>query len=146
MKKLLFIFATLCLSFSYAHAQLIAFPGAQGFGKFAKGARASSSPTVYRVTNLNDSGTGSFRDAVSSSNRIVVFDVAGVIKITSRIVVSSNIYIAGQTAPGEGITVYGNGFSYSGANNVICRYLRMRMGAVGDSGKDACGIANGSNM
>jgi pectate lyase len=69
-----------------------------------------------------------------------------VIKITSRIVVSSNIYIAGQTAPGEGITIYGNGFSYSGANNVICRYLRMRMGAVGDSGKDACGIANGSNM
>ncbi len=60
--------------------------------------------------------------------------------------VSSNIYIAGQTAPGEGITIYGNGFSFSGANNVICRYLRIRMGAVGDSGKDACGIANGSNM
>lgn len=127
-------------------AQLVAFPGAQGFGKFARGARASSSPTVYHVTNLNDAGAGSFRDAVSASNRIVVFDVAGVIKITGRIVVSSNIYIAGQTAPGEGITVYGNGFSYSGADNVICRYLRMRMGNIGESGKDACGIANGSNM
>jgi len=127
-------------------AQLIAFPGAEGFGKFAKGARASGSPTVYHVTNLNDTGAGSFRDAVSASNRIVVFDVAGVIKITGRIVCSSNIYIAGQTAPGEGITVYGNGFSYSGADNVICRYLRMRMGSIGDSGKDGCGIANGSNM
>ena len=127
-------------------AQIIAFPGAEGFGKYAKGARASASPTVYHVTNLNDSGIGSFRDAVSASNRIVVFDIAGVINITSRIVVSSNIYIAGQTAPGEGITVYGNGFSYSGANNVICRYLRMRMGNIGESGKDACGIANGSNM
>ena len=146
MKKLLLGIAALCCSYNVGYSQLIAFPGAEGFGKYAKGARASSSPTVYHVTNLNDSGTGSLRDAVSASNRIVVFDVAGVIKITSRIVVSSNIYIAGQTAPGEGITVYGNGFSYSGANNVICRYLRMRMGAVGDSGKDACGIADGNNM
>ena len=137
----LFFVAT-CVSY----AQLVAFPGAEGFGKYAKGARASSTPTVYHVTNLNDTGTGSFRDAVSASNRIVVFDVAGVIKITSRVVVSSNIYIAGQTAPGEGITIYGNGFSFSGASNTICRYLRIRMGAVGDSGKDACGIANGSNM
>lgn len=127
-------------------SQLVAFPGAEGFGKFAQGARASSTPQVYRVTNLNDTGLGSFRDAVSQSNRIVVFDVAGVVKISSRIVVASNIYIAGQTAPGEGITVYGNGFSFSKANNVICRYLRIRMGAVGDAGKDACGIAEGNNM
>lgn len=128
------------------YAQLVSFPEAEGFGKYALGARASSAPQVVHVTNLNDSGTGSFRDAVSASNRIVVFDVAGVIKISSRIVVSSNIYIAGQTAPGEGITVYGNGFSFSNADNVICRYLRIRMGAVGDSGKDALGIAEGSNM
>jgi len=146
MKKSLLFAASIFLSIGFSFSQLIAFPGAEGFGKYAKGARASSSPTIYHVTNLNDTGSGSFRDAVSSSNRIVVFDVAGVIKITSRIVVSSNIYIAGQTAPGEGVTIYGNGFSYSGANNVICRYLRMRMGAIGDSGKDACGIANGSNM
>lgn len=146
MKKSILLLVALSFFIVNTFAQLIAFPGAEGFGKYAKGARASSSPTVYHVTNLNDTGAGSFRDAVSASNRIVVFDVAGVIKISSRIVVSSNIYIAGQTAPGEGITVYGNGFSYSGASNVICRYLRMRMGAVGDSGKDACGIANGNNM
>lgn len=146
MKRAILLLIIVFSSIFSISAQLIAFPGAQGFGKFAKGARASGSPTVYHVTNLNDTGAGSFRDAVSASNRIVVFDVAGVIKITGRIVCSSNIYIAGQTAPGEGITVYGNGFSYSGANNVICRYLRMRMGNTGDSGKDACGIANGSNM
>ncbi len=146
MKKFLLLTLFVFYVLSHISAQQLAFPGAEGFGKYAKGARASSSPTIYRVTNLNDAGSGSFRDAVSASNRIVVFDVGGVIKITSRIVVSSNIYIAGQTAPGEGITIYGNGFSFSGANNVICRYLRIRMGAVGDSGKDACGIANGSNM
>lgn len=124
----------------------LAFPGAYGWGRFAKGARGSSSPTVYHVTNLNDSGTGSLRDAVSKSNRIVVFDVSGVIKISSRITFASNLYIAGQTAPGEGITVYGNGCSFSGANNIICRYLRWRMGHIGSSGKDCAGIANGANM
>lgn len=127
-------------------ADQLAFPGAAGWGRFAKGARASSAPTVYHVTNLNDSGTGSLRDAVSKSNRIVVFDVSGVIKIKSRMIFSSNLYVAGQTAPGEGITVYGNGVSFSGASNIICRYLRVRMGHGGDSGKDCAGIASGTNM
>ena len=126
---------------------LVAFPGAQGWGRFAKGARASSSPTVYHVTNLNDKGTGSLRDAISQSNRIIVFDVSGVIKLTSgRLIFSSNLYVAGQTAPGEGITVYGDGCSFSGANNIIVRYLRIRMGAIGSTDKDCAGIANGTNM
>ncbi len=124
----------------------LAFPGAYGWGRFAVGARASSSPTIYHVTNLKDSGTGSLRDAVSKPNRIIVFDVSGVIKISSRITFSSNLYVAGQTAPGEGITVYGNGCSFSGASNIICRYLRWRMGHIGSSGKDCAGIANGANM
>lgn len=141
--KIIFFFTLLTSNLT---AQIPAFPGAEGFGKFAKGARASSSPTVYRVTNLNDSGTGSFRDAISQSNRIVVFDVAGVITISSRLVFASNLYVAGQTAPGEGITIYGNGVSFSSANNLILRYIRIRMGINGDSGKDAAGIANGSNM
>lgn len=145
MKKLTLIVCLVAMAIS-ASAQQLAFPGAQGFGRFAKGARASSSPTVYHVTNLNDSGSGSLRDAVSQGNRIVVFDVSGVIKINSRIVFSSNIYVAGQTAPGEGVTVYGNGVSFSGANNIICRYLRVRMGHGGDSGKDCAGISNGTNM
>ncbi len=145
MKKLTLIICLIAMTLT-ASAQQVAFPGAQGFGRFAKGARASSSPTVYHVTNLNDSGSGSLRDAVSQSNRIVVFDVSGVIKINSRIVFKSNLYVAGQTAPGEGVTVYGNGVSFSGASNIICRYLRVRMGHGGDSGKDCAGIANGTNM
>ncbi|KAF3061917.1 putative pectate lyase C [Daldinia childiae] len=122
---------------------LLAFPGAEGFGRNAVGGRTGS---VYHVTNLNDSGEGSFRDAVSKSNRIVVFDVGGTIKITKRVVVSKNIYIAGQTAPGNGITIYGNGLSFSNANDAIVRYIRFRMGKSGDSGKDGITIADGSNM
>ncbi|MFT3980845.1 MAG: autotransporter-associated beta strand repeat-containing protein [Ferruginibacter sp.] len=125
------------------YAQQPAFPGAEGFGKFATGGRTG---TVYHVTNLNDAGPGSLRDAVSAPNRIVVFDVAGVIRISSRMVVSANIYLAGQTAPGEGITVYGNGWSFSNADNTICRYMKIRMGIVGESGKDAAGIAEGHDM
>lgn len=64
-------------------------------------------------------------------SKIVVFAVGGIIKISSRIVVSSHITIAGQTAPGQGITVYGNGVSYSNADNTITRYVRYRMGKSG---------------
>lgn len=147
MKKIFTLLVGAMMSVASASAaDQLAFPGASGWGRFAKGARASSAPTVYHVTNLNDSGTGSLRDAVSRGNRIVVFDVSGVIKISSRIVFASNLYVAGQTAPGEGITVYGNGVSFSGSNNIICRYLRVRMGHGGDSGKDCAGISNGTNM
>jgi len=144
MKKLLLslLMASAVVADATAASQL-AFPGAQGWGRFATGGRTGS---VYHVTNLNDSGTGSLRDAVSSPNRIVVFDVAGVINIKSRIVFSKNLYVAGQTAPGEGITVYGDGVSFSGATNTIVRYMRFRMGHGGSSGKDCAGVANGTNM
>lgn len=134
------------MSVAYSIAQIPAFPGAEGFGKYALGARASTNPTIYRVTNINDSGTGSLRDAVSQPNRIIVFDVAGIIRLNSRLVFSSNLTVAGQTAPGDGVVVYGNGVSFSGARNVIVRHMRFRMGVKGDSGKDAAGIANGSDM
>ena len=134
------------MAWSNIDAQQLAFPGAQGWGRFAKGARNSANPTVYHVTNLNNSGTGSLRDAVSQPNRIVVFDVSGVIKLSSRIVFSNNLYVAGQTAPGEGVTIYGDGVSFSGASNIICRYLRVRMGHNGSNGKDCAGVANGTNM
>jgi hypothetical protein len=124
-------------------AQQLAFPGAEGFGRFTTGGRGG---TVYHVTNLYDNGPGSFRDAVSQSKRIVVFDVSGIINITDRIVVSSNITIAGQTAPGDGVVIYGNGLSFSGADNTICRYLRVRQGVNGTYDTDAVTIANGSTM
>ncbi|HKX28046.1 MAG TPA: carbohydrate-binding protein [Blastocatellia bacterium] len=126
-----------------AQAQVRAFPGAEGFGANATGGRGGS---VYIVTNLNDSGAGSFRDAVSQPNRYVVFAVGGIINIDARVVVSPNITIAGQTAPGDGITIYGNGLSFSNANNTITRYIRIRMGVGGDSGADAIAIATGNNM
>ena len=130
-------------AFTSAQVPLPAFPGAAGFGANARGGRGGS---VYIVTNLNDSGPGSFRDAVSQPNRYVVFAVGGVIRINSRIPVAPNLTIAGQTAPGEGITIYGNGLSFSNANNTVTRYLRVRMGVVGDSGADAVTIAQGDNM
>ena len=141
--RLIFGLALLLGSLNVEAADLLAFPGAQGWGRYAVGGRNGS---VYHVTNLNDSGSGSFRDAVSQPNRIVVFDVAGVIRINSRIVFAKNLYVAGQTAPGEGVTVYGDGVSFSGADNIIVRYMRFRMGHKGSSGKDCAGIANGQNM
>lgn len=123
--------------------ELVAFPGAQGFGRLATGGRQG---TVYHVTNLNDSGKGSLRDAISQPNRIIVFDVSGVININSRLVFKSNQTIAGQTAPGEGITIYGDGMSCSGATNVIMRYVRFRMGVNGTKDGDCAGLANGGNM
>lgn len=126
------------------HAEsLLAFPGAEGFGRFSTGGRGGE---IYHVTNLNDSGTGSLRDAVSKPNRIVVFDVSGIINLKSRLVFKNNLTILGQTAPGEGVQVYGNGVSFSNANNIIVRYLRVRMGVSGDSGKDAAGVAEGHDM
>jgi|SRR5690242_19744036 len=121
----------------------LAFPGAEGFGKDAIGGRNGK---VYVVSNLNDSGAGSLRDAVSQTDRIVVFQVGGLIKIKERIVLSKRVSILGQTAPGDGITVYGNGWSFSNADDAIVRYIRIRMGKGGTSGKDAAGIAEGKNM
>ncbi|MBO7539447.1 MAG: autotransporter-associated beta strand repeat-containing protein [Prevotella sp.] len=143
LKLIIVIFLLTIAGNISASAQQLAFPGAQGWGRYAEGGRKGS---VYHVTNLNDSGSGSLRDAVSQPNRIVVFDVSGVIRISSRIVFKNNLYVAGQTAPGEGITVYGDGVSFSGADNSIVRYMRFRMGAVGTKDKDCAGIANGQSM
>src|SRR5690606_23945612 len=122
---------------------VVALPGAQGFGRNASGARGGE---VYHVTNLSDAGPGSLRDAISQPNRTVVFDVSGVIKINDRLVFKSNQTIAGQTAPGGGITIYGNGTSFSGATNTIVRYMRFRMGKIGESGKDTITMANGHDV
>ncbi len=127
-----------------AATQLVAFPGAVGGGKYATGGRGGE---VYHVTNLNDSGAGSFRDAVSKSNRIVVFDVSGTIELTSNVVVQSNITIAGQTAPGgSGITLKNYKLGLGGENCIV-RYISSRPGPykATSSGNDALGGAGGSN-
>lgn len=135
--------AVMSLPATAAAEQLLAFPGAEGFGRFATGGRGGE---IYHVTNLNDSGTGSFRDAISKPNRIIVFDVSGIIRLKSGLVFKNNLTILGQTAPGEGVQLYGARSSFSGANNIIVRHLRLRMGVNGENGKDAAGIAYGRNM
>ena len=92
----------------------LAFPGAVGVGAAATGGRGGA---IYHVTNLNDSGAGSFRDAVGTGDRIVVFDVGGYVRLTSTVLVRSNITIAGQSAPGGGIGVMGGEVSFNSATN-----------------------------
>jgi autotransporter-associated beta strand protein len=141
---LLALIATLTLSTS-AFAQVLAFPEAEGFGRFATGGRTNlASSTVYHVTNLNDSGAGSLRDALSQSNRFVVFDVGGIINLSSVVTVASNITIAGQTAPG-GIQVYGNRVAFHGANNLISRHWAVR-GSSSMGRNDAASLVRGQNM
>jgi pectate lyase len=141
--KITFIVLLCFFVLAITNAQQLAFPGAEGFGRYAIGGRGG---TVYHVTNLNDAGAGSFRDAVSAPNRTVVFDVGGVINITTRIVVFHHITVAGQTAPGGGITIYGNGIAFNGdSGNDIIRYIRVRMGKNGDITKDAISISDGQN-
>jgi len=124
-------------------APLPAFPGAEGFGALATGGRGG---TVFHVSSLADAGEGSFRDAVSQRNRIVVFDVGGVIKLASDVEFSSDLTIAGQTAPGEGICIYGRSVSLGGHSNIIVRYLRFREGIGGDRGKKSLGMDHASNI
>lgn len=103
----------------------IAFPGAEGFGKYTSGGRGGK---TYIVTNLEDDGEGSFRKAVSGKEpRIVTFAVSGTIHLKSKIFIKSNITIAGQSAPGDGICLADYPVSLNG-NNIIVRYLRFRMG------------------
>ncbi|MGA2053135.1 MAG: hypothetical protein ABSH19_07480, partial [Opitutales bacterium] len=110
-----------------AQPSVQAFPGALGYGAIATGGHGG---TVYHVTNLNASGAGSFEDAVSQGGRIIVFDVGGYIQLDGPISASSNLTIAGQTAPGGGIAVFGGETSFDGQNNDVVRGMRFRDGSL----------------
>jgi hypothetical protein len=124
-------------------AALPAFPGAEGFGALASGGRGGETNVV---TNLNDSGPGSFREAVSQRHRIINFHVGGIIRLKSNVSVASDVSITGESAPGDGIVLYGHSVSFSGSSNIIVRYLRFREGINGERGKCSVNIAGGANM
>jgi len=126
----------------------LAFPGAEGYGRFARGGRGG---VVVKVTNLNDSGPGSFRDAIEGDHgpRTIIFDVGGLITLERDLVIDGSrpyITVAGQTAPGKGICIKREQFALSGARDAVVRFIRILVGqekgetqnATGMSGVDHC--------
>ena len=127
MRSILLTAAFVCLTLvPSAGAATLAFPGAEGFGAYASGGRGGE---VYHVTTLQDYAAGCFRYAFSSmSPKTIVFDVGGTIVLNSRLDIGrSNFTIAGQTAPGGGITIAGGQVSIRNNANVIVRHVRFRL-------------------
>lgn len=156
-----FLFLIVTFSFGNCSAQKnaaniaestpIAFPGAEGYGKYATGGRGGK---IFIVSNLNDKGSNSFREAAEAKGkRIVVFAVSGTIHLETKLSIKGDVTIAGQTAPGDGICLADNSVSLGG-DNIIVRYLRFRMGdkyqkggmVDGNGGDDAFGGTKRKNI
>ena len=138
MKKLLISVSSLLLALGLSASESApAFPGAEGHGRYVTGGRGGE---VRHVTNLNDSGPGSLRQALSgTAPKIIVFDVSGYIDLRSQLNVTSNTTIAGQTAPEGGITLRYYTLYFGNCDNVIVRFIRSRRSQVKDvnDGADA---------
>lgn len=116
----------------------VAFPGAEGFGKFTTGGRGGN---VIIVNTLADDGEGSLRQAINAKGpKVIVFAVSGTIHLNTALSFKGNTTIAGQTAPGDGICLADQPVSIGG-DNIIIRYLRFRMGDKFQSQK---GMVDGS--
>jgi pectate lyase len=122
----------------------LAFPTAEGFGANAVGGRGGR---VIYVTNLNDSGPGSLREAVTATGpRNVVFAVSGTIQLQTRLTIREPfLTIAGQTAPGDGICLSGQDTLIQ-SHDVIVRHIRFRPGDILPGEKDALSIVDGVNV
>ena len=129
--------------------KLPAFPGAEGFGKYATGGRGGD---VYHVTTLADDGPGSLRHGITTAvaPRTIVFDVGGtiVLKKQLRITKKANLTIAGQTAPGKGITVRDWAIGIRDSHDIVIRYLRVRLGDQGKTkgGEDCMTVNRNQNL
>ena len=121
----------------------VAFPGAEGWGRFARGGRGGR---VIRVTNLNDGGPGSLRAAIEAEGpRTVVFDVSGLITLNSRLILKHPYCtVAGQTAPGKGICIRDYDFGTQGGSDFVIRYVRVRVGKIAGTDKTLGGMGMGS--
>lgn len=153
MKRVIYIALSMLIA-TAVNAQAPAFPGAEGFGKYATGGRGGK---VVTVSNLEDDGPGSFRQAFKEypgEPITIVFSVAGIIELKSPLKISrSNITVAGQTAPGDGSCLKGNSFIINCAGdktgvrgNIIIRYLRSRPGAKIANGVYGFGMENSQNI
>ena len=119
-----------------SEAPPLAFPGAEGFGRFARGGRGGD---VYHVVTLADGGPGSLRHGIETAAgpRTIVFDISGTIQLRSELRIDKSfLTLAGQTAPGDGITLRDHTLSLKDCHDVVIRYLRVRLG---DQHKAPCG-------
>ncbi|KIC61975.1 pectate lyase family protein [Chryseobacterium taiwanense] len=135
----LFTIGILCGISTLINAQnVLSFPGAEGFGRYTTGGRGGK---IYVVTKLSDDGSeGTLRYALDQKgSRYIVFKTGGTIYLESPLKIKEgDVTIAGQTAPGDGITI-ANYETFVGADNVIIRYMRFRMGDQKNFEGDALG-------
>jgi hypothetical protein len=137
----------LCSIPALADAQnVLSFPGAEGFGRYTTGGRGGK---IYSVTKLTDDGSeGTLRYALDQKGaRYIIFKTGGTIELQSPLKIKEgSVTIAGQTAPGDGITIGGGYETFVASDNVIIRYLRFRMGDAAKQEGDALGARFVKNL